>query len=198
MTVMNWLAHALLSPPETEVRLGNLLADLVKGPDRRIMSEPFRRGLQIHLAIDRFTDAHPLVHRSIARLEGAFRLAGGIVIDILYDHLLAQDWSRYCTHSLEDFATTVWADLEAYLPLLPPDTAERVHLLMDHNLFVSYRQVEGIESALRNVSRRIRERTGHELHLEKAIEYLIAQRRGLTEDFTVFFSELSAHVTASK
>ncbi|MGL4552092.1 MAG: ACP phosphodiesterase, partial [Gemmataceae bacterium] len=65
---MNWLAHALLSPPDPEVRLGNLLADLVKGRDRHPMGEPFRRGIALHQRIDRFTDAHPVVHRSIARL----------------------------------------------------------------------------------------------------------------------------------
>jgi acyl carrier protein phosphodiesterase len=37
---MNWLAHLLLSKPDVESRLGNILADLVKGTAIERLSPP--------------------------------------------------------------------------------------------------------------------------------------------------------------
>ncbi len=58
---MNWLAHAFLSNPDIEFRLGNVLADLVKDADRASMPAAFQAGLRQHQEIDAFTDAHEIV-----------------------------------------------------------------------------------------------------------------------------------------
>src|SRR5437868_12558243 len=69
---MNWLAHVFLSEPDVECRLGNLLADLVKGKARQAMSPRFRRGLACHQAIDAFTDYHPVAGLSKTPLAAGF------------------------------------------------------------------------------------------------------------------------------
>jgi acyl carrier protein phosphodiesterase len=194
---MNWLAHALLSPPDPEVRLGNFLADLVKGRDRDAMSPAFRRGLLLHQSIDRFTDAHPIVHRSIARLGGSYRLAGGVIIDIFYDHFLALDWGRYHPRPLEEFTRAIYDDLAAYAARLSGDAADAAEWLIREDRLTSYRGVAGIEVALTSVSRRIAERTGRELHLERALTELEACRADLAGDFAAFFPELTAHAVAA-
>ncbi len=66
---LNWLAHVFLSEPDVEFRLGNLLADIVRGEELRRMSAGFQRGVQKHKQIDAFTDSHPLVKRSRSRSE---------------------------------------------------------------------------------------------------------------------------------
>ena len=48
---MNWLAHILLSEPNIENRLGNLLGDLVKGKDLDALNSNLRRGVSRHYAI---------------------------------------------------------------------------------------------------------------------------------------------------
>jgi acyl carrier protein phosphodiesterase len=58
---MNWLAHILLSEPNVENRLGNLLGDLVKGKDLDELNCNLRRGVNRHYAIDKFTGSHPIV-----------------------------------------------------------------------------------------------------------------------------------------
>jgi acyl carrier protein phosphodiesterase len=50
--IMNWLAHILLSEPNVENRLGNLLGDLVKGKDLDGLNCNLRRGVIRHYAID--------------------------------------------------------------------------------------------------------------------------------------------------
>ena len=40
---MNWLAHVYLAEADVESRLGSILADLVKGKDRKQLSPGIRR-----------------------------------------------------------------------------------------------------------------------------------------------------------
>src|SRR5215831_13515757 len=99
---MNWLAHAFLSKPDIEFCLGNLLAYLIRGRDRMAMTAAFLQGVRQHQAIDAFTDSHPVVQRSRARISG-YRHATGILVDVFYDHFLARDWNRHSTEPLEAF-----------------------------------------------------------------------------------------------
>ena len=62
---MNWLAHTFLSAPNVHFQLGNLLADVVRGPERDAMNEDFGRGAACHKAIDAFTDSHPVVQPTL-------------------------------------------------------------------------------------------------------------------------------------
>ncbi len=101
---MNWLAHLYLSPADDpEFRLGNLLADFIKGGARRELGESFQRGVRCHQAIDAFTDFHPVVQRSRTRIAARHGHFSGILIDVFYDHFLARNWPEFSAIALDDF-----------------------------------------------------------------------------------------------
>jgi acyl carrier protein phosphodiesterase len=93
--IMNWLAHILLSEPNVENRLGNLLGDLVKGKDLDGLNCDLRRGVSRHYAIDRFTDSHPIIKISKSRIDKEYSKFAGILIDIFYDYLLVKNWANF-------------------------------------------------------------------------------------------------------
>src|ERR1700712_1467061 len=103
---MNWLAHTFLSEPDAEFRLGNLLADMIKRDDRAKLPARFLAGMHQHKVIDAFTDSHPIVHRSRARIRGNYHHTRGIIIDVFYDHFLSLAWDQYCPQPLADFASS--------------------------------------------------------------------------------------------
>ena len=191
---MNWLAHVYLAEPDIEARLGNLLADLVKGPDRRNMPARFARGMRLHQAIDIFTDAHPVVHRSRARIKGDYRHFTGILVDVFYDHFLALDWDHYAPESLDAFTARLYADIRAHLITLPTDAQTALDRMVTDDRLGSYRQIAGIAAALQRVSMRLSARTGKEFALEKAVSELIANFDGMRDDFAEFFPALCEHV----
>jgi len=117
---MNWLAHLYLSEPDPAFRLGNLLPDLI--PARSLTSLPaeFQKGVGQHRRIDAFTDSHPVVRRSIQRIEPSSRRFGGILCDIFYDHFLARDWASYSSQLLPEFARTIYASFDQYRASIPP------------------------------------------------------------------------------
>ncbi|HVK10834.1 MAG TPA: ACP phosphodiesterase [Gemmataceae bacterium] len=191
---MNWLAHALLSNPEPESRLGNLLADLVKGRDRAAMSAAFLAGVRQHQAIDAFTDGHPVVHRSRARIGSDFGHTTGILVDVFYDHFLALDWVRYSAEPLAAFTAGVYADMRAGMADFPAEAHAELGRMIDEDRLGSYRRLDGIAAALRRVSLRLQARTGRDFGLERGVAELVAHFDGLRADFAEFFPQLVAHV----
>lgn len=192
---MNWLAHVLLSKPDIEFRLGNLLADLVKGRDRAAMSAAFLDGVRQHQAIDAFTDTHPTVHRSRSRIAGDFQHATGILVDVFYDHFLAIDWERYSAEPLDVFTVRLYADIRAHPVLLPAEAQAAVERMLREDRLGSYRRLDGIEESLRRVSLRLAARTGRDIGLERGLSELVANFEGLRGDFAEFFPQLQGHVS---
>ncbi len=191
---MNWLAHAFLSKPDVEFRLGNLLADLVKGRDRAAMSAGFLAGVRHHQRIDAFTDFHPVVQRSRARVGGDYQHPTGILVDVFYDHFLALDWDSYSAEPLDAFTARLYADIRAGMARLPVEAQAGLERMISEDRLGSYRRLDGIESSLRRVSIRLAARIGRDLGLERGVSELVANFDGLKADFAEFFPQLQAHV----
>lgn len=189
---MNWLAHVFLSEPDVEFRLGNLLADIVRGEELRRMSAGFQRGVQKHKQIDAFTDSHPLVKRSRARVGTEFRRFSGVLVDVFYDHLLATNWDRYSPIVLDAFTAKFYADIEARHIELPTSARVTLDRIIRHDLLGSYRRIEGVERSLRRLSAYLSSRWRREFALEKGVADLIAHRDGFEADFAEFFPQLQA------
>lgn len=187
---MNWLAHAFLSPPDVEFRLGNLLADMIRGRSRAAMSARFLEGVRHHQAIDAFTDTHRIVSRSRGRIGGRFGHANGILIDIFYDHFLAVDWERYSHEPLDVFTESVYVDMRSGIAGFSDDARQAMVQIADDDRLGLYRSLDGIEDSLRLVSKRLARRIGKDLGLERGIEELVDNFEGLQEDFHAFFPDL--------
>lgn len=191
---MNWLAHVFLSEPDVEFRLGNLLADIVRGEELRRMSTGFQRGVQKHKQIDAFTDAHPLVKRSRSRVSAQFRRFSGVLVDVFYDHLLANDWERYSPIVLDAFTAKFYADIEASNIELPSSARVTLDRIIRHDLLGSYRRVEGVERSLRRISAYLSSRWRREFALEKGVADLLEHQAEFAADFAEFFPQLQGAV----
>lgn len=194
---MNWLAHVYLSEPRIEVQLGNLLADVVRGPDLMEMSAAFQRGARLHKAIDAFTDAHPVVRRSRLRLGPEHRRFSGVLVDVFYDYFLATRWMQHSSEPLDSFTASFYAEARSGELRLPDNAKIMVDRIIEHDLLGQYRSVTGVENSLRRLSMQLAARWHREFALEKATIALIANEQGLADDFAEFFPQLRTHVTHS-
>lgn len=191
---MNWLAHVFLSERNVEFRLGNLLADVVKGEVRNGMSAEFLRGVQRHQAIDSFTDSHLVVRRSRARIGPGQRRFSGILVDVFYDYFLATHWDEYSSVALEAFTTDFYADIRACPIALPEQAQMVVGRLVTDDLLGSYRRIAGVERSLQRLSMRLSARWHRKFTLEQGVADLLAQHDDFAADFAEFFPALRAHV----
>ena len=191
---MNWLAHVFLSEPNVQFQLGNLLADVVRGAQRDAMSTDFVRGAACHKSIDRFTDAHPVVRRSRARIGSEHRRFSGVLIDVFYDYYLARNWERYSPIALDVYTAAFYASTQAHLIELPPVARTMLERIIRHDLLGSYARVDGVERALRRISTYLESRWHKQFALDQGVRDLIAHEAALATDFHEFFPTLQVHV----
>jgi len=194
---MNFLAHLLLAGPDATVPtyadhlLGQFIADSVPGRQLAGYSPEVQAGIRQHRAIDTFTDQHPVVRRTTARLrEAGYGKYAGVVADMFYDHFLAVNFSEFSTESLPDFTQRVYAVLTSRAGEFPAPVQRFFPYLVQQNWLLGYAEIAGIERALQGLSRRASPGSG----METAGEELCRNYAAYEADFRAFFPELRAFV----
>jgi acyl carrier protein phosphodiesterase len=187
---MNFLAHLYLSGENPKIMAGNFMGDFVKGRASLQKLDPeLVRGVELHRAIDHFTDHHPVVSQSKDRLRPTYRHYAGVIVDVLYDHYLARHWQKYHHTPLEDFAAHVYTTMQAQQHLLPPGLQQMLPYMIRGNWLVGYSHIEGIQRTLTGMSRR----TSHESRMDEAVNDLRKYYKEFEHEFESFFPDLQQH-----
>ena len=92
---MNFLAHLYLSQDNTNIMIGNFIADHIRGNNYEEYSKEIQRGIFLHREIDTFTDTHQIVRKSKRRLHQRYGHYNGVIIDIFFDYFLAKNWAKF-------------------------------------------------------------------------------------------------------
>ncbi len=187
---MNYLAHLYLSCNDEELMIGNYIADHIKNKEVQSYSTGIQKGIRLHRAIDSFTDSHPLVKQSSKRLHASQGKYAPVVVDILYDYLLATHWHRYHEDSLQDFSNGVYLVLQNNAHLFPAKLAIRTHSMIRHNWLYRYSLVEGLTFTLSKMDERAR----FPSQFHTAFHALQQNQSFFEEEFHAFFPELKNHV----
>lgn len=166
---MNFLAHAFLAADDPALVVGGVIGDWIKGPLPGTLPADLARGVALHRAIDSHAETHAAFRASRARISPARRRYGGVVVDILYDHLLASRWHELHPQPLDAFCAQVYRLIGARLDDIPPAAHFALKLMADEDWLASYRHIDGIADVLARMSRRARQ-PNPLLHAEQ--EYL--------------------------
>lgn len=183
---MNYLAHIYLSGDNDSVTIGNFIADGIKGKSYEKYAENIQIGILLHRNIDTFTDAHPIVRQSTKRLHEKYGHYSGIIVDILYDHFLAKNWSTYCDMPLKEYVENFYNSLETHYDLLPIHIKKMMPYMMMDNWLLSYASIDGISKVLDGMNRRTKNRSG----MDEAVYELRLFYSEFETEFSAFFDEL--------
>lgn len=190
---MNFLAHLYLSGDNPKVKIGNFIGDFVKGKNlHERYDADLAKGIALHREIDWFTDTHLVVKQSKDRLRPKYRHYAGVIVDIFYDHFLANTWDRYSTQQLPDFAEECYATIQQHESILPEDVKYMMPYMITGNWLVNYSKLEGIQRALSGMARRTR----FESKMEESVADLQQHYEDYKGEFEVFFPELLRHTKA--
>jgi acyl carrier protein phosphodiesterase len=152
---MNYLAHAYLSFGDPDVLLGNMISDFVKGKKKFDYPESIRVGIELHRAIDHFTDTHSATKNIASLFKPAYRLYGGAFADIVYDYFLANDPQEFESESaLLAFTLTSYGQLEQNAGYFPEVFAHMFPYMRSQNWLYNYRQHTGIQKSFQGLARR--------------------------------------------
>jgi len=183
---MNFLAHIYLSGDNDLLKIGNFMADGIRGKHFESYPYEIQKGIILHRAIDTFTDSHPIFRQSTKRLHENYHHYAGVIVDILYDHFLAKNWDSYSDVKLVDFVNRFYRSLEDNKNILSERTIAVMPILMKENWLVSYRSIEGINQILTQMDRR----TKNQSKMRFATNELVKFYFEFETEFTEFFNEL--------
>ena len=183
---MNFLAHIYLSGNDDEIIIGNFMADAVKGRKYENYPDGIRKGILLHRAIDSYTDQHPTVKKSKSKLYEGYGHYSGVIVDILYDHFLAANWSEYHDQPLEDYVEAFYERLRSNFDTLPARYKRMMPYMVADNWLVKYATVDGIGVILSQMNRRTQQRS----KMDQAIKELKFYYDDFEAEFRSYFAEL--------
>jgi acyl carrier protein phosphodiesterase len=190
---MNFLAHLYLSGDNPKIKIGNFIGDFVKGKN---LTERFdadlAKGIALHREIDWFTDTHSVVKQSKDRLRPKYRHYSGVIVDIFYDHFLAQNWDHYSKQRLPDFAEECYTIIQQHESILPEEVKYMMPYMIKGNWLVNYSKLEGIQRALSGMARRTR----FESKMEESVTDLQHHYEEFKKEFEAFFPDLVSNSKA--
>ncbi len=190
---MNYLAHILVSTDNDDIKIGNFIGDYIKG---RIDQTDLSRypsqmilGMRLHREIDSFTDTHPIVHASIARLQPRYHKFSGIVVDMFYDHLLAKHFDQFSETPLPLFSEQFYTLITHRKSDIPVPMEGMVRSMIKRDWLNNYIHIEGIDWALKGIAQRSKFASG----IENAAEDLQRDFALYEGEFLEFFPLLQQH-----
>ncbi len=192
---MNFLAHIYLSgDDDRQLKLGNFMADSIKGKAYKTYPLSYQKGILLHRKIDSFSDTHPETFKSKHRLFPEFRHYSGVIVDVLYDHFLAKHWNRYHPQNLKTYVDDFYQSMADNFDDLPPNVQRFYPVMVRENWLYNYRTIEGIQHILQQMSRRLK----HSVQLDKAIPNFKHNYTRYQAEFSTFFEAIRLYCAEEK
>ena len=186
LCTVNYLAHFYLADPDPELMFGNYIGDGIRGGDLRGLPLQIARGVRFHRFIDTYTDAHQEVVSAKSLFYPSQGKFSPVVVDVLFDYLLAKEWKKYHAETLSAFARRCYALVEERMDMLPVKTKRFYHYMRMNDLLNQYATKRGIQEVLIGMDHR----TKFESRMSDAFSGMEANLNAFQGNFERFFPDL--------
>ena len=151
---MNYLGHAYLSFNSPQILVGNMISDFVKGKDKFMFSGNIQKGIALHRHIDEFTDFHPATKKAMEIFRPCYRLYSAPIMDVLFDHFLANDKNLFDDDSLRKFSVNTYRQLEDNSNHLPNRFLQMFTYMKTEDWLYNYKYAVSMKKSLYGLMRR--------------------------------------------
>ncbi len=186
---MNFLAHIYLSGDNDLIKIGNFMADGIRGKQFDDFPDDVQKGIILHRWIDSYTDVHPVFRQTTKKLHERYHHYAGVIADVFYDHFLAKNWQEYSEEKLEDFVGDFYNSLQSNHDILTEKTKNLLPYMIQYNWLVSYRSVEGIARILSQMDHR----TQNKSNMRFSVEELKLHYAEFEKEFSSFFEDIRSY-----
>ena len=186
---MNFLAHIYLSGNTDLLKIGNFMADGIRGHSYDEYPIEIQKGILLHRSIDSFTDMHPIYRQSKHRLHEKYGHYSGVIMDIFYDHFLAKNWGKYSNENLEDYAAVFYQLLKTNYEVLTDRVKKMMPYMITRNWLICYASIDGLEIILFQMNHRTKNR----VNMQESVVELQQFYTEFETEFTLFFEELRGY-----
>ena len=191
---MNFLAHIFLSGDNERIQIGNFMGDGIRGKDYLHFHVDIQIGVLLHRSIDSFTDFHPVFRQSKHRLVPKFNHFSGIIVDMFYDHFLANEWHLYHSDSLNVFVNRFYKSLQNHKTELNTKTEHLLPYLINQNWLERYAHLTDLQQILQQMDNRFSIKS----NMKDSVEDLYEHYDDFQREFHLFFKDLMLHAENEK
>lgn len=186
---MNYLAHAYLSFNNPSLLVGNMIADYVKGKQQYDYSHTIQAGIQLHRAIDFFTDTHEATLPIKNLFKPAYRLYASAFVDVVLDYFLANDKLIFNNNfTLINFVNNTYALLDKYQTQFPHKFANMYPYMKSQNWLLHYGTDEGMQKSFNGLQKRAK----YIIEIDSAFELFLTHKSQIALAYQAFFPELKS------
>lgn len=183
---MNILAHLILSGNDAGVRFGNFIGDGVKGRDYSHWEPSVQLGIKLHREIDNYSETLAPALNSRRLLATELGIFAPVALDVIYDHILASNWSHWHNEDLRDFTLMCYRELELRVAEMPARQAFMLPYMVKGDWLYNYQHIEGAQRALSGLGKRITRQPA----LEKAVDIFLKEKQRFMDDFWEFYPQM--------
>ncbi|MFH6937681.1 ACP phosphodiesterase [Flavobacterium sp. YO12] len=183
---MNFLAHIYLSGENDLIKIGNFMADGIRGKQFQHFPEDVQKGILLHRFIDTYTDSHDTFRQSTKRLHEKYHHYSGVIVDIMYDHFLAKNWEKYSDEKLDHFINRFYKSLHENYPILTEKTQNLMPTMIRENWLWSYQTIDGIQHILTQMDRRSKNQSKMQFASQELKEFYPE----FEHEFDLFFKDV--------
>ena len=151
---MNFLGHIYLSGPDTELAIGNLVADQIKGNRISELPDKIKSGIVLHRLIDEFTDNHISYKKCVRELFPKYRHYSRVIIDMYFDHFLAANWDNFHKTPLKIYSNSFYEKLEKSCFYFNDQVQYFICNLINQKWLEKYSNLKDLEVILKQMERR--------------------------------------------
>ena len=191
---MNFLCHSeialyvseqspSLQNQQAGMLAGAVLGDFLKGPLKETWDPSLTMGIKLHRKIDAMSNGNAIIKTACNRFPSQMRRIAPILIDILSDYFLANDWETYQQNNLNDFSTKCYLALTNYQGVNNDKFSNFLKYMKGKNLLANSINWKTIETTTFSVLKRLRK----ESELIPILEAMVHAKPLLAQDFTDFY-----------
>jgi acyl carrier protein phosphodiesterase len=183
---MNYLGHLVLSGNDSEILFGNFIADAIKGNSYIKWPGNIQKGILLHRFIDNFTDNNNHYLLGKRRFYEKFPKMGGIVNDILYDHLLWKYEHQHQTLQLNKQIIRFYKILDNFSDEMPEKIKHLYKYMRRDDWLNNYQYEEGMRKILMRMGKRI----NYSKNLELSFDIYKNSSLDYKKEFELFYNEI--------
>ena len=176
----------MLSGNDSEILFGNFIADAIKGNSYLEWPENIQKGILLHRFIDNFTDNNNHYLLGKRRFYEKFPKMGGIVNDILYDHLLWKYEHQHQTLQLNKQIIRFYKILDDFSDKMPEKIKHLYKYMRRDDWLNNYQYEEGMRKILMRMGKRI----NYSKNLELSFEIYKKSSSDYEKEFELFYNEI--------
>ncbi len=176
----------LLAGDDTENKVGNFIADNVKGNNIEKYSPGIIEGIRHHRDIDSFTDNHEVFHHTLEVIRPVMGKYSAVAADMFYDHFLAKNWWQYSFENRLAFTHRIYASLQPYYNIFPEHSKKTYEFMTYRNWLFNYAGIPFLNICFRGLD----SRAVFSNNFSDATTVLVKNYDILRDDFNAFMPEI--------